>query len=126
MGKFSLSLISYINSFSRSQCFDDLWVLDLDTHIWVAVHIPLSDTTICAPSARKDHAMCVTPSGDIYLFGGQDNKAYASGDWWRFRFGELLAKLEHFSSPSLFFDPAILHQGGDIYVCGSGGSGQVN
>ena len=123
---FFLSLVFFfvVDFFEfRSQFFDDLWLLDLDTHIWIPIRHTEEISYDSWPSARRDHAMCVTEEGEVYLFGGKGRTEYAINYWWKFNFRTLLHRLK--SESSHLFSPVELSSGGDIYSCGFGKHGQV-
>mgnify|MGYP002394912134 FL=1 len=105
------------------QFFDDLWLLDLDTRVWIPIRHTEEISYDSWPSARRDHAMCVTEEGEVYLFGGKGRTEYANNHWWKFNFRTLLHRLK--SESSHLFSPVELSSGGDIYSCGFGKHGQV-
>ncbi|KAI9899186.1 hypothetical protein N3K66_005647 [Trichothecium roseum] len=52
------------------ECFDDVWVYDVDTHVWKAVHIPVI-------FRRLSHT--ATPVGSyLFVIGGHDGNEYSN------------------------------------------------
>ncbi|MEI6309421.1 MAG: kelch repeat-containing protein, partial [bacterium] len=67
--------------FNYSNYLNETWTLTLTkiAGTWTGTWTQLFPTP--APTARIEHAMAATPSGDVLLFGGWDRSDYLSDTW---------------------------------------------
>lgn len=65
--------------FNSTTCFNELWLLNLDTHVWKRV----APSNNIAPCKRYGHIACIR-NDDMFVLGGMMDQRTHLNDMWRY------------------------------------------